>query len=307
MYTKDDSDVNPKKSYKKNKQSFRYDSKYRTRKLHTSCINNNEFKNLIDFTPIKTEGKVTPKSIVIMDIETMDYKKVQIPTLITCSYTENGKTKSFYSILNINLLENTYNEEIALQDLWYRFFELFFKHITFNCIIFTHNLGKFDGLFIYKALILFANAKETDTIIDKHNSFIQISTKYYDCKLIWKDSLRIFPVSLEDLCKTFNVKGKLQKYDKEFNDLSIFNNPRKLSVFIKYGLQDSVALLEALSSAQKIYIKDYNVDIATIWSTSTLSLKIFRQMFLDITIPSLSGFVDTFVRKSYFGRSNWSL
>jgi hypothetical protein len=68
-----------------------------------------------------------------------------------------------------------------------------------------------------------------------------------------------------------------------------------------------MALLEALTSAQKIYIKDYNVDIATIWSTSTLSLKIFRQMFLDITIPGLSGFVDTFVRKGYFGRSNWSL
>jgi hypothetical protein len=66
------------------------------------------------------------------------------------------------------------------------------------------------------------------------------------------------------LCKTFNAKGKLQKYDKEFNDLSLFNKPKKLSVFIKYGLQDSMALLEALTSAQKIYIKYYNVDIATI-------------------------------------------
>jgi hypothetical protein len=52
-----------------------------------------------------------------MDIETMNYKDIQIPTLITCAYMEGENKKNFYSILNMNLLENTYNEEIALQNL----------------------------------------------------------------------------------------------------------------------------------------------------------------------------------------------
>jgi hypothetical protein len=61
--------------------------------------------------------------------------------------------------------------------------------------------------------------------------------------------------------------------------------------------------LKALIEAQKIYIKEHQVDIATIWSTSTLSLKIFRQNFLDSNIPILSNKLDSIIRHSYIGGS----
>src|SRR6266404_368008 len=97
-----------------------------------------------------------------------------------------------------------------------------------KCIIFYHNLGSFDGYFIFK------------------------------------DSLRIFPVSLQELCSLFDVEGKTHPYNPLFNKLSLFENKILLSEFIKYSKQDSISLLKALLKAQKIYIDEHEVDIASI-------------------------------------------
>jgi hypothetical protein len=50
----------------------------------------------------------------------------------------------------------------------------------------------------------------------------------------------------------FHVEGKLSKYNSEFNNINIFNNPDLLKTFI--GEKDSIALLKALKVAQNIYI-----------------------------------------------------
>jgi hypothetical protein len=50
-----------------------------------------------------------------------------------------------------------------------------------------------------------------------------------------------------------------------------------------------------------MYLQKYNVDICSILSTSTLSLKIFRSKYLNVDIPILKRRDDTFIRKSYFG------
>jgi hypothetical protein len=50
-----------------------------------------------------------------------------------------------------------------------------------------------------------------------------------------------------------------------------------------------------------MYLIDYRVDITTILSTSTLSMKIFRSKFLNVDIPIFKRLDDTFIRKSYFG------
>ena len=86
-------------------------------------------------------------------------------------------------------------------------------------------------------------------------------------------------------------KGKFREYKKEWNNLEfLFNNDNLTSKnnWLLYNLQDSLSLLKALLKAQKIYWNEYQVDLASIWSTSTLSLKIFRLKFLDKTIPSLT-------------------
>jgi hypothetical protein len=87
----------------------------------------------------------------------------------------------------------------------------------------------------------------------------------------------------------------------EYNSIEMFNNTSLFMEFKQYALQDSIALLQALLKAQEIYLQDYNIDITSVLSTSSLSLKIFRSKFLNVEIPILKGSVDRFIRQSYFG------
>ena len=61
-----------------------------------------------------------------------------------------------------------------VKDLWDKFFDF----ILINCnkeVIFVHNLGNFDGFFIYKALSNRFKPDEVSCLIDSHNKFIQIT------------------------------------------------------------------------------------------------------------------------------------
>lgn len=120
-------------------------------------------------------------------------------------------------------------------------------------------------------------------------------------EITFLDSLRIFPVELDELCEVFGVEGKLSKYNQEFNNFDLFNDNKLFNEFKQYSLQDSIALFDALNEAQIIFLKEFNVDITSILSTSTLSLKIFRQNFLKTDIPILKGSEDNFIRRGYFG------
>jgi len=177
-----------------------------------------------------------------------------------------------------------------------------------KCIIFfffNHNLGSFDGYFIFKVLLKLPeiDINRVNSIIDDFHKFISIEIFWKDSKFIFKDSLRIFPVSLQELCSLFGVEGKTHPYNPEFNKLTLFGDENLLTQFIEYRKQDSISLLKALIKAQQIYIDEHDVDIASIWSTSTLSLKIFRQKFLDMDIPILTNKLDEIIRLSYIGGS----
>lgn len=109
-------------------------------------------------------------------------------------------------------------------------------------------------------------------------------------------------MSLNNLCKIFGVTGKISSYNEDFNSLHLLNSNKELyNNFIEYAKQDSLSLYEALTTAQNTYYNDFKVDITTILSTSTLSLKIFRKHFLKHNIPILKGTEDSFIRASYFG------
>jgi hypothetical protein len=113
----------------------------------------------------------------------------------------------------------------------------------------------------------------------------------------------MFPVSLDGLCKTFNVEGKQNPYNIKYNNIKLFNNPRLFSEFAKYAIQDSIALLKALNRARSIYDIDYNVDICNSVSTSSLSLNIYRTNFQTDEIPVLDPKLDRFIRQAYHGGS----
>ena len=201
---------------------------------------------------------------------------------------------------------------ILVNGLWKDYIDYVLSHPKYFKTVFAHNLGSFDGIFLYRGLLKNLDIKDIGSIIDDKNNFISITYKpkskgntpphlTSDIRITWKDSYRIFPVSLDDLCKTFGTIGKTEKYNPVFNDISVFSNKLLLDEFIKYSLQDAKALYEVFLKAQKYYLGNYKVDITTIFSTSTLSLKIFRTNFLNTNIPTMKRNEDSFIRESYFG------
>ena len=121
--------------------------------------------------------------------------------------------------------------------------------------------------------------------------------------ITFKDSLRIFPVSLNELCKIYNVEGKLTEYRQEFNHISILDEDKTnlLEELRKYNRQDSNSLFTALDRAQHTFYCLHRIDIVDIVSTSSLALKIFRSKYLEVNIPVLNNVDDTYIRKAYFG------
>ena len=156
-------------------------------------------------------------------------------------------------------------------------------------------------VFLYKYLCKTFNSDQVTSIIDDRNNFILITLKLDNKVITFKDSLRIFPVSLNKLCNIFNVSGKTNNYKIEYNSLDMFNSKRLLREFKHYSLQDSKCLYNALSTAQLDYIEKYNVDITSIVSIPSLAFKIFRLNYLEVNIPLLSKINDRLIRRSYFG------
>jgi len=228
---------------------------------------------------------------------------VQIPIAITTSFVINGCAINKIFTIEHNKLDfnNLYTINICVNNLWKNYFDFISEHTSEFKYIFVHNLGKFDGVFLYKALLNFAALDSISTIIDDKNSFISIKYKVGKRTIEFKDSFRIFPLGLNELCETFGVSGKTSKYNNEFNNISLFKNKVLFEQFTLYSLQDSIALNKAMTIARNTYLDSYKVDLCKIFSTSTLSLKIFRTSFLKLEIPILSSVVDSFIRRGYFG------
>jgi len=270
----------------------------------TEAIEKNSDSKYAGFiTPIKpkkSESKIINitqndgKPFSSMDIETMCTNNVEVPVCISIT------TKTTSKIFLIDPVKLLNDLNTAVSDLWDGLFDFILK-ICNKDVIFVHNLGNFDGFFIYKALSNRFKPEEISCLIDNHNRFIQIIIQIDKFKIVWKDSYRIFPVSLDDLCNILHLPGKISKYNPEFHSLSLFDKPLLLEEFKDYALQDSVSLFSCISKLQEIYFRDYRVDICSILSTSTLSLKIFRSKYLQVNIPILKRRDDTFTRQAYFG------
>lgn len=266
--------------------------------------------------PLKCKTTFELNNFSSMDIETISLKNfnnLQIPVLISSVHTIDGNINKITKLFQIDKLKlkkeinnnNLDNIKLLVIDLFREYINYIITNNNNFKVVFAHNLGSFDGVFLYNGLLSVINIKKLETIIDDKNRFILI--KYKDkinenkIEIVWKDSFRIFPVSLDDFCKNFNVLGKLSKYDNRFNDIEMYDDLELFNKFIEYSKQDSIALFDALYHAQAVYNVKYNVDITKIFSTSTLSLLIFRQSFLKTEIPILKRKVDNFIRESYFG------
>jgi hypothetical protein len=277
---------------------------------YSTNTTNKWFKGLI--TPIslfnkKGELKHPKKAFFTMDLETiyLDKIKGEITVAISSCGFNNGVLDNKIFLIDHNLLIN--DHELAVKELWLKYFNylenLIKTEITIEdkLTIFAHNLGHFDGYFLYKGLMSCYHPDNITSLIDESNSFISISNNTIPILIEWKDSLRIFPMSLNKLCEMFGVEGKLTSYNPKFSSIELFNDSNLLQEFINYSLQDSKSLYQALYNAQLNYFDSFKVDIESIYSTATLSLKIYRSRFQEDPIFILPSKLDMFIRNSYFG------
>lgn len=238
------------------------------KKYNEIMKNNSKFS----YAPLKFNENLKLISLASLDIETFEdqYSKEQIPLCITAciklnSNVSNNNSPDFATIcilLDGELFNSSIlNREKALSNLW----KSFWSEVNKICLnegypkvtFMVHNLGKFDGSFLIKGLMYAVNYNLVQTLIDNQHKFITISAPLKDVKIVMRDSMRIFPVSLQQLCEVFNVKGKFSKYNKEFNKLSILKPGNPLhKQFLNYAVQDSISLLNSMSKAQIIYFKN---------------------------------------------------
>lgn len=217
-------------------------------KLNMRSYHSNSIK------PIKATIPVLPNDFIFifsaMDIETVRFNDKQVPIAISIVSEED---KQLFILRKPDTLDIV-SVNKAVEELWSDFFAYVLNNNHLFKTIFLHNLGSFDGYFIYKTLSILFEPNHISTIIDHLNKFIKIKLKLDHKEIIYLDSLRIFSVSLEDVCKNFNVKGKISKYNQDFNHFDLFDNEYLFNLFKQYSLQDYVALFDALTEAQKLYI-----------------------------------------------------
>jgi len=307
-----------------NKQNLKIKQSYTTNKLKK---NPNSLESKRNYSTLNTrkwyKGLINPislynkkgnlkqqqiKPIFTMDLETiyLDSVKSQVVIAISSCGVNKGVLENKIFLIDPNLLLSNY--ELASKELWNHYFNYLNSIVENNItikdklVIFTHNLGSFDGYFLYRGLMSYSKPEHISSIIDERNVFISISCNSFGELIEWKDSLRIFPkLSLDKLCQMFVVEGKLTSYNPKFKNISLFNNSELLQEFINYSLQDAKSLYEALFNAQHIYFNKFKVDIESVYSLATLSLKIYRTKFQEDPIFILPSNIDNFIRNSYYG------
>jgi len=107
---------------------------------------------------VNKKGKLKlehPTPIFTMDLETMNINNIQSPIAISSCGVNKGKIESKL-FLNDHILLKT-NAELAVKGLWNQYFNYLEKldiaqHFD-KLTIFAHNLGDFDGYFLYKGLM----------------------------------------------------------------------------------------------------------------------------------------------------------
>lgn len=152
-----------------------------------STSKNKEDKYLSYITPIKQKKSISKvinliekksKDFSVIDIETMDLNGQEYPI---CISFKNRSKENIFMIDHSKLLENI---DKALDSLWNNLFDFILKHCNKN-VIFVHNLGNFDGFFIYKALSNRFKPEEVSCLIDHHNKFIQITLEIDKFKIVF--------------------------------------------------------------------------------------------------------------------------
>lgn len=163
-----------------------------------------------------------------------------------------------------------------------------------NYKIFAHNGGRYDFLFLFKALKKRAEIYDINGRIfqikielDKSENYSGTHSRY----IYLIDSFYILQFSLEKLIKAFIPKTKYKKISVDFNNLKLNESLKE------HCKNDCIALFDIITEFQN-RINDLGGNLKSTLAATALDL--FRRRYLEIEIPTYFD-QENKIRESYFG------
>lgn len=149
-------------------------------------------------------------------------------------------------------------------------------------IIYAHNGGRFDFIFLMEYLIKIKKQAFIKRIILNHDRVFSFRYKNIE----FRDSYLLFYCSLRKITYGFDVKHK--KFMVNYDSLETED-------YKSYCFNNCLGLYECISE----YIKLFKIEKKIPLTLSSLSLQTFLKKY--ISIDRLSGEKNEFIRKAYFG------
>jgi DNA polymerase type B, organellar and viral len=286
------------------------------------CMYKTEGEYYFPYFPISNIALDHDTKIGTLDFETYGNKEKNsfgVQTVYAGGWAVNNLTKCFY----INSNESS-------EELVNRIIESIFNHPELNgYTFFAHNLGRFDSLFLIKALI--ASIDITIKPVWKDNKIISIIIKHnvLNRKIKLLDSMNFIQGGLRKILLSFNCQITKGYFPYSFvnkdnlfyignkPDIKYYENVSKKSYdliplewnlkkeTLQYLESDLTGLLEVMNKFSVNIFNEYNLNITKFKTLPALALGIFTSNFYDeienLNIKMIKGKIEEDIRQSYFG------
>ena len=169
--------------------------------------------------------------------------------------------------------------------------------------IYFHNFSRFDGILLLKHLACHHKSYKLKALVRNHRLYEIVVYSGKKMLFRFRDSLNLLPGKLsalaKSLCPGLGMKGSIPH-----DEICLSNLVSMKDRLLDYMKQDILLLGGVMQKAQEINWKQFNVDIESKITLSSLALSIFRMKYYDdsnwpIHIPNRNE--DLFIRRAYYG------
>lgn len=168
-----------------------------------------------------------------------------------------------------------------------------------NSIIYFHNFGRFDSLFVLRNIDI---SKYRVDIKMRDNIYYEIIVFFNNERITFRDSYLLFPSSLKEMALLFlNDKKKEFYHDYILEDYSKVDKVRDIEEYCKH---DVYLLCMSFNRYREYIYSTFNMDICRTLTLSSFSLNLYLTYYYDekkTPITHSEGNIDSFIRRSYKG------
>lgn len=257
---------------------------------------------------------------ITMDIETININGKLTPYLI-CAH--NGfKSISSYGLNQKDLFKKFIKQVLKMYPV---------KVKAQKLLVYAHNLGGFDGVYLLNHLTEFGEVKPLvfNGKLISITLILNIDGPLKGKTIVFKDSFLLLPTALRSLCSVFKVSISKTFFPFHLTDifyqgplpeLYLWDNTisnaeyhvlytkfvNKVWCFrteaIKYCKIDCVALHQVLTKFNEFIFTLFSINAHSALTLPALSMRIFKAVFMpDNTVYQISGEVEQAIRESYTG------